>query len=144
MAEAARKALRLPAPRTKAKPLPAGVQVEEADMPRFVTPNRNFYRIDTALSVPQIDPGQWSLRVHGMVEKEFTMNFDELLDQELVETYLTLTCVSNPVGGDLAGNAQWLGYPLRHGWNAPFPKPAQIWCSPRRMTASVLQTRWKS
>jgi len=114
MAEAARKALRLPAPRTKAKPLPAGVQVEEADMPRFVTPNRNFYRIDTALSVPQIDPGQWSLRVHGMVEKEFTMNFDELLDQELVETYLTLTCVSNPVGGDLVGNAQWLGYPLRH------------------------------
>ncbi|WP_159614917.1 molybdopterin-dependent oxidoreductase [Glutamicibacter sp. JC586] len=113
MADAARKALRLPAPRAKAKALPAGVQVEEANMPDFVTPNEDFYRIDTALSVPQIDPGQWSLRVHGMVENEFTMNFDELLNQELVETYLTLTCVSNPVGGDLVGNAKWLGYPLR-------------------------------
>lgn len=113
MADAARKALRLPAARTKAKALPAGVQVDEANMPRFVTPNQNFYRIDTALSVPQIDPAQWSLRIHGMVENEFTMSFDELLNQELVETYLTLTCVSNPVGGDLVGNAKWLGYPLR-------------------------------
>ncbi|MNW27392.1 TMAO/DMSO reductase [compost metagenome] len=113
MAAAARKALRLPAARTKAEPLPEGVQVEVADMPRFVTPNQDFYRIDTALSVPQIDPNQWSLRVHGMVEKEFTVNFDELLGEELVETYLTLTCVSNPVGGDLVGNAKWLGYPLR-------------------------------
>ncbi len=113
MAVAARNALRLPAARTKAKALPEGVQIEEADMPRFITPNRDFYRIDTALSVPQIDPNQWSLRVHGMVENEFTMGFDELLGEELVETYLTLTCVSNPAGGDLVGNAKWLGYPLR-------------------------------
>ncbi|KSU66810.1 molybdopterin-dependent oxidoreductase [Arthrobacter sp. NIO-1057] len=113
MAVAARNALRLPAARTKAKALPEGVQIEEANMPRFITPNRDFYRIDTALSVPQIDPNQWSLRVHGMVENEFTMGFDELLGEELVETYLTLTCVSNPVGGDLVGNAKWLGYPLR-------------------------------
>ncbi len=114
MADAARKALRLPRPRTKAKALPAGVQIDDPNMPQFITPNRNFYRIDTALSVPQVDPAQWSLRVHGMVENEFTMTFDELLDQELVETHLTLTCVSNPVGGDLVGNAKWLGYPLRH------------------------------
>lgn len=114
MAAAARKALRLPAARTKARALPEGVQAEVADMPRFVTPNQDFYRIDTALSVPQIDPNQWSLRVHGMVENEFTVNFDELLGEELVETYLTLTCVSNPVGGDLVGNAKWLGYPLRN------------------------------
>lgn len=113
MAVAARNALRLPAARTKAKALPEGVQIEEANMPRFVTPNQDFYRIDTALSVPQIDPNQWSLRVHGMVENEFTIGFDELLGEELVETYLTLTCVSNPVGGDLVGNAKWLGYPLR-------------------------------
>ncbi|MCZ4151320.1 oxidoreductase, partial [Escherichia coli] len=56
---------------------------------------------------------QWSLRVHGMVENEYTIGFDELLGEELVETYLTLTCVSNPVGGDLVGNAKWLGYRLR-------------------------------
>lgn len=113
MAAAARKALRLPAARTKVKDLPQGVQIDEPGMPRFITPNPDFYRIDTALSVPQIDPSQWSLRIHGMVENEFTLNFDELMAEELVETYLTLTCVSNPVGGDLIGNAKWLGYPLR-------------------------------
>ncbi|MFJ2619041.1 molybdopterin-dependent oxidoreductase [Glutamicibacter sp. NPDC087344] len=112
-AEAARKVLRLPAARTKAPAVPPGAQLDLAGMPQFVTPNQDFYRIDTALSVPGIDPAQWSLRVHGMVEHEFTLSFEELLAADLVEHYLTLTCVSNPVGGDLVGNAKWLGYPLR-------------------------------
>ncbi|MGO2052924.1 oxidoreductase [Glutamicibacter sp. BW80] len=113
-AEAARLALGLPAAKVKAGKVPAGAQVDLAGMPKFVTPNEDFYRIDTALSVPRLDPAEWSLRVHGMVENEFTMSFDELLGQDLVESYLTLTCVSNPVGGDLVGNAKWLGYPLRN------------------------------
>ncbi|PRB70326.1 molybdopterin-dependent oxidoreductase [Arthrobacter sp. MYb213] len=112
-AEAARLALGLPAPKIKAAKIPTGAQVDLKGMPQFVTPNEDFYRIDTALSVPRIDPAEWSLRVHGMVDNEFTMSFDELLREELVESYLTLTCVSNPVGGDLVGNAKWLGYPLR-------------------------------
>lgn len=112
-ADLARKALRLPAARTPAPAVPPGAQLQLAGMPRFITPNRDFYRIDTALTVPGVDPAQWSLRVHGLVEHEFTMSFQELLDQELVEHYLTLTCVSNPVGGELVGNAKWLGYPLR-------------------------------
>ena len=112
-AEAARAALGLPAASRKAAPLPAAVQFPMPQMPPFVTPNQDFYRIDTALSVPVIDPAQWSLRVHGMVENEFTLSFEQLLAEDLVETYLTLTCVSNPVGGDLVGNAKWLGYPLR-------------------------------
>lgn len=112
-AESARLALGLPAPKAKAAKIPAGAQVDLKGMPKFVTPNEDFYRIDTALSVPRIDPAEWSLRVHGMVDNEFTMSFDELLGEELVESYLTLTCVSNPVGGDLVGNAKWLGYPLR-------------------------------
>ncbi|MCW4465273.1 molybdopterin-dependent oxidoreductase [Glutamicibacter sp. MNS18] len=112
-AEAARAALGLPEASRKAAPLPAAVQFPMAQMPPFITPNQDFYRIDTALSVPVIDPAQWSLRVHGMVENEFTLSFEQLLAEDLVETYLTLTCVSNPVGGDLVGNAKWLGYPLR-------------------------------
>ncbi|MGP7812932.1 molybdopterin-dependent oxidoreductase [Glutamicibacter soli] len=112
-AQLARKALRLPAAKTTAPAVPPGAQVNLAGMPEFVTPNQDFYRIDTALRVPGIDPAQWSLRVHGLVEHEFTMSFQELLSQDLVEHYLTLTCVSNPVGGDLVGNAKWLGYPLR-------------------------------
>lgn len=108
-----RAALKLPAPRTPAAALPAGVQSPVQGVAPFVTPNADFYRIDTALVVPELDPGNWALRVHGMVENEFTMTFGELLAAELVETYVTLTCVSNVVGGNLAGNAKWLGYPLR-------------------------------
>ena len=110
---AVREALKLPAPRTKAAPLPAGVQSPVEGVTPFVTPNTDFYRIDTALIVPEIDPSNWELRVHGMVENEFTLGFDELLAADLVETYVTLTCVSNVVGGNLVGNAKWLGYPLR-------------------------------
>ncbi len=108
-----RDALRLPRPASKATPLPDGVAAKVKGMPSFVTPNDSFYRIDTALAVPRIDPASWTLRVHGMVEEEFSIGFDELLGMELDETWLTLTCVSNPVGGDLVGNAKWLGYPLR-------------------------------
>lgn len=110
---AARETLRLPAPKRRVAPISPGAQIEVAGMPQFLTPNADFYRIDTALSVPQLDPERWSLRVHGMVEHEFSMSFAQLLEQDLVESYLTLTCVSNPVGGDLVGNAKWLGYPLR-------------------------------
>ncbi|HXD28532.1 MAG TPA: molybdopterin-dependent oxidoreductase [Arthrobacter sp.] len=112
-AQATREALRLPRPVKQAIELPDGVAADVKGMPSFVTPNGKFYRIDTALAVPRIDPASWSLRVHGMVEEEFTLTFDELLGMDLEETWLTLTCVSNPVGGDLVGNAKWLGYPLR-------------------------------
>ncbi|NUL47357.1 molybdopterin-dependent oxidoreductase [Cellulosimicrobium funkei] len=112
-AVATRDALRLPGARRTAAPLPPGVDAPAPGMPPFVTPNGDFYRIDTALAVPRIDPSTWELRVHGMVEEEFTLSFTELLEMDLQESWVTLTCVSNPVGGDLAGNAKWLGYPLR-------------------------------
>jgi DMSO/TMAO reductase YedYZ molybdopterin-dependent catalytic subunit len=75
----------------------------------FVTPNADFYRIDTALSVPQVRAEDWTLRVTGMVAEPFELTFAELLDRELVEADITMTCVSNPIGGDLVGNARWLG-----------------------------------
>ncbi|WP_207345535.1 molybdopterin-dependent oxidoreductase [Arthrobacter sp. E3] len=108
-----REALKLPSAKIKAVALPAGVQAPVEGVTPFVTPNSDFYRIDTALVVPEIDPAKWELRVHGMVEEEITLSFDELLAQDLIESYVTLTCVSNVVGGNLAGNAKWLGYPIR-------------------------------
>jgi hypothetical protein len=78
-----------------------------------ITPNAQFYRIDTALLVPQVDPADWSLRIHGMVQNEITITWDELLALPLEESITTLACVSNEVGGDLIGNALWLGYPIR-------------------------------
>ncbi|MFJ6028226.1 molybdopterin-dependent oxidoreductase [Pseudarthrobacter sp. NPDC092424] len=109
----AREALRLPAPAKAAPAVPAAVQSPAPGMPPWLTPNDDFYRIDTALSVPQINLADWKLRVHGMVEEEVTLTFQDLLDADLIESHVTLTCVSNPVGGNLAGNAKWLGMPLR-------------------------------
>jgi len=109
---AARDAVSLPRPATPAPALPAGASAPVEGMPPFVTPNVDFYRVDTALTVPRVDPATWTLRVHGLVEEEVEISYDELLDADLVESAITLTCVSNEVGGELAGNAVWLGLPL--------------------------------
>jgi hypothetical protein len=77
-----------------------------------VVPNGDFYRIDTALIVPRVDPDDWVLRIHGMVERELTFTLDDLYAREQVERYVTIACVSNEVGGDLVGNAAWRGVPL--------------------------------
>ena len=118
----ARDALQLPAPAKAAPPVPAGVQSPVPGVQPWVTPNGDFYRIDTALSVPEIDVADWELRVHGMVEEEVRLTFQDLLDADLIESHVTLTCVSNPVGGNLAGNAKWLGFPLREVLKRARPK----------------------
>jgi len=79
----------------------------------IVTPNADFYRIDTALIAPQIDPADWTLRITGMVDHEVEIDFDELVGFDPIEQFVTLQCVSNEVGGDLVGNAAWSGVPLR-------------------------------
>ncbi|GAB2499344.1 molybdopterin-dependent oxidoreductase [Promicromonospora xylanilytica] len=108
-----REKIRLPAARRAAPAVPAGADLELDGLVPYITPNPEFYRIDTALRVPQLDPAQWSLEVHGMVEEPFTITWEELLALPLEEHHVTLSCVSNPVGGDLIGNALWLGYPIR-------------------------------
>jgi DMSO/TMAO reductase YedYZ molybdopterin-dependent catalytic subunit len=113
-AESARRALRLPTPVRTAAPIPAGADLRVPGLAPLVTPAADFYRIDTALLVPQVDPAQWSLRIHGMVDHEVTLTWNELLALPLEASWTTLTCVSNEVGGDLIGNAKWLGYPIRN------------------------------
>src|SRR5690606_18142055 len=78
----------------------------------FITPNRDFYRIDTALTLPQVDPADWRLRITGLVDNPYELTYDEILAMDLVEQTVTLACVSNEVGGRLVGNARWLGVPL--------------------------------
>jgi hypothetical protein len=78
-----------------------------------VVANDDFYRIDTALSVPRVDASRWRLRIAGLVDAPFELGYDELLALEGVEEVVTLQCVSNEVGGDLVGNAVWQGVPLR-------------------------------
>ncbi|ABK04782.1 oxidoreductase, molybdopterin binding protein [Arthrobacter sp. FB24] len=118
----ARESLQLPSPAKAAPAVPAGVQSAAPGVTPWITPNNEFYRIDTALSVPEINAEEWELRVHGLVEQEVTLTFQDLLDAELIESHVTLTCVSNPVGGNLAGNAKWLGLPLREVLKMARPK----------------------
>ncbi|MCW2883019.1 MAG: molybdopterin-binding oxidoreductase [Sphaerisporangium sp.] len=99
----------LPRPTTPAKALPAGVDLRLDGLSSFSTPNRDFYRVDTALIVPQVDPKTWTLKIHGMVDKPVELTFADLLKRPLMEADVTLTCVSNDVGGPYVGNARWLG-----------------------------------
>jgi DMSO/TMAO reductase YedYZ molybdopterin-dependent catalytic subunit len=108
----ARAALRFPRPAVTAPPLPAGSSLDIPGLSSFITPNSSFYRVDTALILPQVSPAAWRLRIHGMVRREVTITFAELLKRPLIEDYVTLTCVSDPVGGPYVGNAKWLGASL--------------------------------
>ncbi len=119
---ASRADLSLPAPAVAAPVPPEAVDVAVEGVTPFVTPNETFYRIDTALAVPRIDPAEWTLRIHGEVENEIEITYADLMASELVETWLTLTCVSNEVGGDLIGNAKWLGLPIRSLLNEAGPR----------------------
>lgn len=143
-ATASRNAVVLP---TVADPLPiapATVSAEGPGISPFFTPNADFYRVDTALAVPQVRTEDWELKITGMVDKDLRFSYADLLERNLVEEDITLTCVSNTVGGHLTGTARWLGVPLQElldeagvqsgadqivgrsvdGWTAGFPVEA--------------------
>src|SRR5580704_6449952 len=109
----ARNAIKLPEPVPATVPtLPPGTDLNIPGLASFITPNSSFYRVDTAIVLPEVDPSSWQLRIHGMVNRELTITFDELLKRPLIEDYVTLCCVSDPVGGPYIGNALWLGASL--------------------------------
>jgi DMSO/TMAO reductase YedYZ molybdopterin-dependent catalytic subunit len=103
----------IPAAGATAAPLPSGAEIDVAGITPLVVPNRDFYRIDTSLLTPRLTVEDWTLTVDGMVERPFSIDYDELLGMPLVEQYVTIACVSNEVGGDLVGNALWRGARLR-------------------------------
>ncbi|MGJ6980479.1 molybdopterin-dependent oxidoreductase [Aestuariimicrobium soli] len=102
----------LPTPAATAS-IPAGAELALPGLSPYVTPAKDFYRIDTALVVPRISADDWQLSIVGMVRKPLTIDYATLTSRTLVEHVTTLTCVSNEVGGNLAGNAVWLGLPIR-------------------------------
>lgn len=110
-------------PRPSGAPAPI-VPRSDVDELRYVTPNAAFYRIDTALVTPRIDPASWSLTIGGRVGRPLRLSFDELLARPMIERYITLACVSNYVGGDLVGNARWLGVPIADLLDEVEPDPA--------------------
>jgi DMSO/TMAO reductase YedYZ molybdopterin-dependent catalytic subunit len=108
-----RRTFAVPRVNRPAPPVPPDVQPKGVALPSFITSNEKFYRIDTALLVPQLSRTGWRLKIHGMVDREVTYSFDDLQSFEVIQKVVTLTCVSNPVGGDLVSNATWTGYRLR-------------------------------
>jgi DMSO/TMAO reductase YedYZ molybdopterin-dependent catalytic subunit len=101
--------VRLAAPVVKPKPLPKDVSLNIPGLSPFYTPNAQFYRVDTSLIIPQVPASSWQLRIHGMVERPMTITFDELMRLPMIEHDVTLTCVSESVGGSYIGNARWEG-----------------------------------
>ena len=121
--------------------VPAAASLDVEGITPIVVPNEDFYRIDTALVSPRVNVNDWSLRIHGLVDREVTLTYDDLAAMPLFEQYVTIACVSNEVGGRLVGNALWTGVDLRDvldmagiqpeadqiasrsvdGWNCGFP-----------------------
>jgi DMSO/TMAO reductase YedYZ molybdopterin-dependent catalytic subunit len=118
LAERARRAVagrgevELPAPSVALPEVPEGAELGVSGLSPIVTPNPDFYRIDTALSVPRVDLQDWSLSIEGMVDRPYSISYYDLLDLRMEEIDVTLSCVSNRVGGNLVSNARWLGVPL--------------------------------
>ncbi len=118
-----RAGIELPRATTVSADIPAGASLDIPGITALVTPNDSFYRIDTALQVPVLSADDWRLRVTGMVEREVELSFAELLAKPLTEATVTLMCVSNEVGGELVGNATWLGWPVRELLQQAGPLP---------------------
>jgi DMSO/TMAO reductase YedYZ molybdopterin-dependent catalytic subunit len=121
-AVAARSAVRLPKA-AQVVAIDPGAQLDIKGITPYIMPNADFYRIDTALVVPQLDTASWSLRVYGMVEREVTIDWATLLTKPMQNALVTLMCVSNEIGGNLTGNAVWTGWPVRELLKMAGPKP---------------------
>ncbi|GAB1508297.1 molybdopterin-dependent oxidoreductase [Actinophytocola sp. KF-1] len=111
--EASRAAVGDLTPAGPAPALPPGADFAANGSARFITSNRDFYRIDTALTLPRVDARDWRLRIHGLVDDTVEFTFADIRDRRLIERPVTLACVSNEVGGGLISNANWIGVPLR-------------------------------
>jgi DMSO/TMAO reductase YedYZ molybdopterin-dependent catalytic subunit len=105
--------LSLPRPAMSAPTPASGTSLDVPGITPYLTSSKEFYRVDTALRVPDVPIDGYTLRIHGMVERELELSFEDLLQRRMMERRITLTCVSNPVGGKYAGNATWLGVPVR-------------------------------
>ena len=111
-AAASRAAVGRLVPARTAPPIPADADFQKLGTPPFLTPNSDFYRVDTALTVPQLRAEDWSLRIHGLVDREKRYRYSDIRDRPLVERTITMTCVSNEVGGPYVSTANFVGVDL--------------------------------
>ncbi len=117
-----RLAVRAPRPDSAAKAV-AGADFGVPKLTPYFTPTKDFYRVDTSIIVPRVDARKWRLRIHGMVENPIELSYADLMGRKLVERDITLACVSNEIGGDLVGNARWVGARIAEVIAQARPKP---------------------
>ncbi|MDT8915225.1 molybdopterin-dependent oxidoreductase [Amycolatopsis sp. PS_44_ISF1] len=111
-ATASRAAIGTLKPAVAAPAIPADADFAKLGTPTFLTPNSGFYRVDTALSVPQVRAEDWSLRIHGMVDREMRYSYNDIRNRPLTERTITMTCVSNEVGGTYVSTSNFIGVDL--------------------------------
>lgn len=111
-AASGREEVALPSPADGLPPVPAAAELGVQDLETVLVSNEDFYRIDTAFAVPRVDLQEWTLTVSGRVDRPYSLTYYDLLDMRMIERDVTLSCVSNEVGGRLVGNARWQGVPL--------------------------------
>jgi DMSO/TMAO reductase YedYZ molybdopterin-dependent catalytic subunit len=111
-ADLERATVRLAAPAEPLPDPPTDPATRVAGLSTLFVPNEDFYRIDTALLTPVVTAADWALNIDGMVQRPLRLTYDQLWDRRLVEVDVTLSCVSNEVGGGLVGNARWVGVRL--------------------------------
>lgn len=99
-------------PAVPAPPIPPGADFAELGTPTFITPSPEFYRVDINLQVPRLRAEDARLRITGMVDRELEFDFAGLRNRRLVERTITMTCVSNYVGGPYVSTANFVGVPL--------------------------------
>jgi len=104
--------VRLPPPGDTAAAFPAGIERQVQGVTPLRTSNTSFYRVDTNLTVPRVNPDRWRLEIDGMVDKPMTISYQQLMTMPMIERDITLTCVSNEVGGGYVGAARWQGIRL--------------------------------
>jgi DMSO/TMAO reductase YedYZ molybdopterin-dependent catalytic subunit len=140
---ASRAGITIPQAASPAGPIPAGTELSVKGITPYLTDNSDFYRIDTALTPPDVPADNWSLRIHGEVDNELELSFADLLSRRLVERRITLTCVSNEVGGELAGNATWTGVLLKDLLEEAGVRTVQMPSCPPAPTTSPPVRRWQ-
>ena len=137
-AVASRSAVRLPAPTEPAKSFAGSNRFEYPGLSSFYTSNKDFYRVDTELVVPQVTTDGYQLRIHGLVERPATLSYSDLLAMPLIERDITMTCISEPVGGPYIGTARWTGVRLKPLLESLVSRTEPTSCSARPSTASRL------
>lgn len=115
-------------PAVPSPPIPAGAAFPELGTPPFLTPPADFYRVDINLTVPRLRAQDARLRITGLVEREVELTFEEIRSRPLVERTITMTCVSNYVGGPYVSTSTFIGVPLTDllAEAGPLPEATQL------------------